>query len=280
MLMTFGLLTLLTRAFNPTTFVRRAPPASRAAVALCTAARADASSPTLLLFGAGYGGERVARHALDAGYTVYGTTRSERRAAELQRCGVTPLVFRGEQPLPESVLGRLLPSVTHVLSTVPPSRGRDPVLEHHARLISDRMPALRWLGHFSTATVYGNASAAGAWVDETTEPRPQTAGARLRLLIESEWTDLHSSDAPVHIFRPATIYGPHRGPQAAVRAGTARAIEKEGHVASQIHVHDLAASVLASMERPRWEPTLRRGRVTLPPPLTPSPSPPPPPPTR
>ncbi len=56
---------------------------------------------------------------------------------------------------------------------------------------------------------------------------------------------------PVHIFRLAGIYGPGRSALDALRAGTARRIDKPGQVFSRIHVEDLASVLMASMKQPR-----------------------------
>jgi len=56
---------------------------------------------------------------------------------------------------------------------------------------------------------------------------------------------------PAHIFRLAGIYGPGRSPFEALRAGTAKRIDKPGHVFSRIHVDDLVSVLIASIARPR-----------------------------
>jgi nucleoside-diphosphate-sugar epimerase len=55
----------------------------------------------------------------------------------------------------------------------------------------------------------------------------------------------------VHIFRLAAIYGPGRSPFDALRAGTAKRIDKPGQVFSRIHVEDLAHVLAASLGQPR-----------------------------
>src|SRR5207248_391445 len=69
---------------------------------------------------------------------------------------------------------------------------------------------------------------------------------------EAGWLDLwRRRSVPVHIFRLAAIYGPGRSPFDALRAGTAKRIDKPGQVFSRIHVEDLASVLLASIARPR-----------------------------
>jgi nucleoside-diphosphate-sugar epimerase len=131
---------------------------------------------------------------------------------------------------------------------VPPDEIGDPVLDCHGAAVA-AIAGLRWVGYLSTTGVYGDCG--GAWVDEATEPRPAGERGRRRLQAEEGWLALHrSAHLPLHIFRLAGIYGPGRSPLDAVRAGTARRIDKPGHVFSRIHVDDLAAVLRASMARP------------------------------
>ena len=75
-----------------------------------------------------------------------------------------------------------VPSVTHVLSTVPPADGFDPVLVHHARTLTARMPSLRWVGHISTAAVYGMPEASP--VGEDAALLPMSPYGRSKLMTE------------------------------------------------------------------------------------------------
>ncbi len=220
---------------------------ARASRGACSAmATGGGSPPALLIFGAGYIGERVALQAIADGYTVYGTTRRREHAAQLSSMGVRPVQFDGDRPIAEENLRLLLPHITHVLSTIPPSMASDPVLTHHADAITAGMPALRWVGYFSSIAVYSDADGPDAWIDEDSPTRPSTPLGRVRLLSEDEWSAL---GRPVDIFRLAPVYGPGRGPHVAVREGTARAISRAGHVAPCAHVDDVAASVVAAMTR-------------------------------
>ena len=126
-------------------------------VACATAASTSTSPTTLLIFGAGFIGEHVAKRAAARGFSILGTTRRVGdRELELAQRHIRPLIFDGSRPLSDDLIDRHLASVTHVLSTVPPLEGVDPVLAHHARTLQRaRMPALRWLGHISTTAVYG-----------------------------------------------------------------------------------------------------------------------------
>jgi len=192
---------------------------------------------TLLSIGHGYSAEALARRLLARGWTVIGTTRNPAKAARMAAAGVEPLV------LPAS-LAPALARATHVLTSVAPDGGGDPILRDHAGELRAARPA--WVGYLSTTAVYGDH--AGGWVDEDTPLTPATARGRARVEAEAGWAAL---GLPLHIFRLAGIYGPGRGPFEKVRDGTARRIIKAGQVFSRIHVDDIAQVLEASIDRPR-----------------------------
>lgn len=197
---------------------------------------------TLLSLGHGYSAAALARR-LGAGWRVIGTTRSAEKAARLAREGVEPLVWPGAD------LGPAIAAATHVLASISPDAGGDPVLAHHGEAIAAAAPHLEWVGYLSTTGVYGDHG--GGWVDESTPLAPTTERGRQRVLAEGQWQDLaRRSGLPLHIFRLAGIYGPGRGPFEKVRAGTARRIIRENQYFSRIHVDDIAAVLAASIARP------------------------------
>jgi nucleoside-diphosphate-sugar epimerase len=132
---------------------------------------------------------------------------------------------------------------------VPPDEAGDPFFDRHRDDIAG-IRDLAWLGYLSTTGVYGDRD--GGWVDESAELRPTGERGRRRVAAEAAWLDLwRERGVPVHIFRLAGIYGPGRSPFDALRARTARRIDKPGQVFSRIHVDDLASVLLASLARPR-----------------------------
>jgi len=198
---------------------------------------------TLLSIGHGYSARALARRLLPEGWTVTGTTRSEEKAAALGKSGVRPLIWGKDD------IAAALAEATHLLSSVGPEDGRDPVLAAARGAIADAAPHLRWAGYLSTTGVYGDHG--GGWVDEDTPLTPSTRRGRDRVAAEAEWLTLGAETGlPLHIFRLAGIYGPGRGPFEKVRSGTARRIVKPGQVFSRIHVDDIALALHASMERP------------------------------
>ena len=190
--------------------------------------------PTLLSIGHGYVAQALARRLRPLGLRVIGTTRSPGKAARLD---VEARIWPGDD------LSDLLTEATHVLSSVAPQEGADPVLQAFGAQIADAGP--RWVGYLSTTGVYGDRS--GGWVDETSELRPSTDRGAARVAAERGWQAL---GVPLHIFRLPGIYGRGRSALDRLRAGTARRIVKPGQVFSRAHVEDIAQVLAASMERP------------------------------
>ncbi len=194
----------------------------------------------LLCVGHGYSARALAPLLLGRGWEVAGTTRSDAKAEDLRETGVRPILWPG------SDLSAEIAHATHILHSVSPEDG-DPVLRAHGPDLA--AASLDWFGYLSTTGVYGDH--AGGWVDEQTPPAPSTERGAERVRAETAWRALAESHRlPLHIFRLAGIYGPGRGPFAKVREGRARRIVKPGQVFSRIHVDDIAAVCLASIDRP------------------------------
>src|SRR5690606_23614348 len=182
-----------------------------------------------------------------AGWAVAGTTRSAARAAALAGEGIEVFLFDRDRPLPAGALA----GTTQLLSSIAPDGegSGDPVLEHHAEAIA-ALPDIAWIGYLSTTGVYGDWQ--GAVVDEDSALRGAKGRNRRRIEAEAAWLALHAQRGlPVHVFRLAGIYGPGRSALDQVRAGCAKRIDKPGQLFSRIHVDDIAATLEASMARPR-----------------------------
>jgi nucleoside-diphosphate-sugar epimerase len=201
--------------------------------------------PHLFCFGFGYTARVLARRLAAQGWAVTGTCRTLNKSTALRATGFSVQLFDRNRPLaPE-----LLAGVTHLLVSVPPDAGGDLVLAVHGDDIAE-IETLCWLGYLSTTGVYGDRR--GGWVDESAELLPSGERGRRRVAAEAAWLELwRRRGVPVHIFRLAGIYGPGRCAFDALRAGTAKRIDKPGQVFSRVHVEDLAAVLIASMQRPR-----------------------------
>lgn len=178
----------------------------------------------LVIFGLGYTASRLAKRLNAGGWRITATRRE---------AGGDCLAFD------DPVVTDAIASATHILSSVPPANGIDPVLIRHGAQIA-AAPA-KWIGYLSSTGVYGDAG--GAWVDEAT---PVGGGRRsARAAADLDWQHIERA----RIFRLPGIYGPGRSAIDRVRDGTAQRIDAPGHFFSRIHVDDIIAGVIASFER-------------------------------
>ncbi len=205
-----------------------------------------AAPPSLFCFGLGYTALAVARIVLPLGWRVAGTTTSPEKLVALKQAGIAAELFTAERPLADARAS--LGKATHILQSIPPAAHGDPAFDLHSDDIA-AAPHLKWLGYLSTVGVYGNRN--GDWVDETSTPAPTSRRGDHRLLAEEEWRGLHFlTGVPLHIFRLSGIYGPGRSAIDSLRAGHARRIDKPGHAFNRMHVEDIAATLVASMNVP------------------------------
>ena len=178
----------------------------------------------LVIFGLGYTTTRMVAR-LGASVEVVAITRTS---------GPNSVAF--DNPDTAAAIVR----ATHILSSVPPAGGIDPVLARYGALLADA-PA-RWLGYLSSTGVYGDAS--GAWVDEAS---PVGGGRRSdRVAADAAWLGLRDD---VRVFRLPGIYGPGRSAIDRVRDGAAHRIDAPGHRFSRIHVDDIGSAVIAAFTR-------------------------------
>lgn len=171
----------------------------------------------LLIFGLGYSAARIAALAEARGAVVTGTTRDGR-----------------DGTVRFDAADAALAGATHVLSSVPPDNGGDPVLARYGAALGGKA-----LAYLSSTGVYGDTG--GAWVDETAAiggRRPARAEADLAWLARR-----------ARVFRLPGIYGPGRSALDRAATGEARRVGGAG-VFSRIHVDDLAAGVWAGLDAP------------------------------
>ncbi|MBC7799728.1 MAG: SDR family NAD(P)-dependent oxidoreductase [Gemmatimonadaceae bacterium] len=194
-------------------------------------ARSD--TPHLLVLGLGYSGRAIAAAAGRLGWRVTVTSRDPGRHAP--PAGVALVAFDAAP----------FAAATHVVQTAAPDDGGDPAL---SRFGPQAVEHLRWAGYLSTTGVYGDRN--GGWVDEDTAVAPVVPRAQRRVAAEQAWVAAVPA-APVDVFRLAGIYGPGRSAFDEVRAGTARRVDKPGHLFGRIHRDDIAAAVVAAMQQGR-----------------------------
>lgn len=183
--------------------------------------------PHMMIFGLGYTSGRLADRLREMGWTISGT----RRVADQEAIGFD------DRP---AVLAALR-SATHLLSSVPPAQGSDPVLAHYGEAIA--AAPLLWTGYLSSTGVYGDTG--GAWVDESA---PVGGGRRSeRAEADLGW---QGQRGDVRIFRLPGIYGPGRSVLDRIREGNAHRIDLPDQVFSRIHVDDIVSGLLLGLDGP------------------------------
>jgi nucleoside-diphosphate-sugar epimerase len=201
----------------------------------------------LFAFGLGFSAQALAERLARQGRQVAGTARDPGKVAQLDARGYAVTRFTGEPG--NEAIAKLLQGTTHLLLSIPPGKEGDPVLAHYRAELA-ALSSLEWIGSLSTVGIYGDQD--GNWVDESTEPKPNTARTEARVEAERAWLAFgEQTGVKVHIFRLAGIYGPGRCVFDKLRDGTARRIKKGNQVFSRIHVEDIASVLEASMARPR-----------------------------
>ena len=180
----------------------------------------------MLIFGMGYAAGHLAARLRARGWEVIGTTRDGRGGS----------IAFADAP---AVLAALR-DATHILSSVPPADGGDPVLARYGEAIA--VAPATWVGYLSSTGVYGDAR--GAWVDESAPVRGRRAD---RNAADAAWQALRGD---VRVFRLPGIYGPGRSILDRIRDGRAHRIALPGQVFSRIHVDDIAGGVIASLRGP------------------------------
>lgn len=193
------------------------------------------SKDSLLIFGAGYVGKHLASQAASMGLSVYLTTRDPNKFKEISNLNAAPFLF--DDPLPGGL--------THIISTIPPKDGTDPVLERYEAELTEKSASLRWLGVVSTTGVYGDTK--GAKVTEEAPLNATTERALVRIAVEQDWKSTRLSP---HIFRLSGIYGPNQDALSRLQNGQIKEIPPHGGPVNRIHVADITSVLLTSMANP------------------------------
>lgn len=201
----------------------------------------------LFAFGLGYSAQTLAARLAHKGWQLAGTARDETNIERLRAHGYEVVRFASEAGNLE--IPELLQGTTHLLHSIPPGQIGDPVLAQYREAIAT-LSSLEWIGYLSTVGVYGDQQ--GRWVDETTQPSPNSERTEARVEAEKAWLEFgQATGRKVQVFRLAGIYGPGRSAFDKLLAGTARRVKKDGQVFSRIHVEDIASVLEASMAQPR-----------------------------
>ncbi|MCG5247821.1 SDR family oxidoreductase [Methylorubrum extorquens] len=201
----------------------------------------------LFVFGLGFSARHFAERERARFNAVRATVTEPERARSLAaETGFTLRAFGPEADDPR--IADDLADTDVLLISAPPGRDGDTVLARYRDTIAKSR--ISWIGYLSTIGVYGDQG--GAWIDETTPATPKSARSRDRLAVENAWLALGAETGKaVQVFRLSGIYGPGRNPIVKLRDGRTQRIVKPGQVFNRIHVADIAATLAASIERPR-----------------------------
>lgn len=192
---------------------------------------------TALVVGCGDTGSRIALALLATGVDVTGLVRSADSARGLHAQGIDALAADLDARLPP------LPAADLVFycAPPPPEGEGDPRL---ARLLAALARAPARLVYIGTSGVYGDCG--GAWVNEDTPIKPQTARAQRRAAAEAQ---LKAWGPPIIILRAPGLYGPGRLPITRLRAGEPVLADADSPWTNRIHVQDLAECAVAAATR-------------------------------
>jgi nucleoside-diphosphate-sugar epimerase len=196
---------------------------------------------SLIILGCGYTGQALGLLARASGWQVTGTGRTPGRCAALAQAGLSAIAFDGTTASP--VLEEACTVADAIVCSIPADSQGDPAFAALEPVLRARSGG--WTGYLSTTAVYGDRQA--GWVFEDDRPTATSARALARLRAEAQWLSL---SPPAHIFRLPGIYGPGRSALDKVRSGEARSIIKAGQIFSRCHRDDIAAGIMAALNRP------------------------------
>lgn len=206
---------------------------------------ADASLPTLLVFGGGWLGRAAAREAARRGGRALLTSRDPDTRRALEADG-----FAALDPADDAALDAAVRDATTVLVTAPPESEGCPGLSRLVPALTRTGAFPDWIGYVSSTAVYGDR--AGGWAFEDDPLNAASLEGARRVRAERDWLDAgRGMGLTVQIFRLPALYGPGRSPLDRLRDGTARIVRKPGQVFNRIHVADAVSGLFASMARPR-----------------------------
>lgn len=210
----------------------------------------NANSGSILIFGCGYLGRRVAMACAANGRQVFSVTRSQDTADEFREKGWQPIIADITKP---DSLGDL-PETDCVLFAVGFDRtvgipiedvyvtGLKNVLGRLPRFSNERQRFI----YISSTGVYGQTN--GDWVDEDSPCQPERVGGKACLAAEELLQSSQFGNASV-ILRLAGIYGPGRVPRQKDIIADGEITAATSGFLNLIHVEDAANIVLAAEAR-------------------------------
>lgn len=196
---------------------------------------------TAMIFGCGYSGKAIAKAFSEDGFSVAGTARTPAGVDQLSARGIEAFAFDGSG-ISEGLYASLK-DVTHLVQSIPPGEGGDPLLKLVSGRLRSLCPKLRWIGYLSTVGVYGDHG--GGWVTEETPGSPILGRSIERVDTEEAWAEAGKAEGvAVAALRLSGIYGPGRNAFVNLDRGTARRIIKKDQVFNRIRVEDIGSASL------------------------------------
>jgi nucleoside-diphosphate-sugar epimerase len=190
-------------------------------------------APHLFVFGPGYTAQHIMARAKLEGWHVSATYRDEEKKTALEVMGYKAVAFNGARFLADT-------PVTHILCSVSPPEGGDPVLETWTSWL-EQLNELHSIHYLSSTNVYGNHD--GAWVDENSVLQPSLERGQRRVVAENAWHTLGQAlGVPAFVYRLAGIYGPGRNVFRSLKSGKSRRVIRDGQVFGRIHVSDIESA--------------------------------------
>ena len=195
--------------------------------------------------GCGYVGSELTKTIQQESPNITALVKTESSAQTLQAAGINTkcvdldvAIQLDEQDFQQACTFYLLP---------PPAYGKqDERLRKFLDALGSRVKPSKFI-LLSTSGVYGDC--AGAWVDETSAPNPQSDRGHRRLHAEQQatlWCEQHR--VPLIILRVPGIYGPERLPLMRLESREPVLRENESPWSNRIHRDDLVACLIASAQ--------------------------------
>ncbi|MFP4597749.1 MAG: SDR family oxidoreductase [Persicimonas sp.] len=208
----------------------------------------------IVIIGAGYVGQELARQAVARGQEVVGTTRSSETAQTLEGLGAGALRWDVLDD-PIEALAPQLDADTAVVYSIPTIyreyEAADGGLPRHVEPVERVLQAcasrsVERFVYLSSTSVYGDHK--GNWVDESTNLQPTSPYGKMRRDIEEHVLG-YSKEFSVNIGRLVGIYGPGRTIADYVERGRYKLVDGGKKATNRIHVEDAARAVLAIIDR-------------------------------
>lgn len=184
----------------------------------------------LIFFGVGQAAFHVARMA--ESYSLFGTTRDERKIPLLKQERIQPLLIDSNLSLRSKILALLENAC--LLVSFPPDGPND-------KLFSSLSSRCKTIIYISSTSVYGDRY---GLIDENTEPDWKNEKSLNRLQAESYWLEKGAI-----VFRAAGLYGPESGLHLRLRDHSYNLPTESDNYVSRIHLDDLARLVLGAFKK-------------------------------